>query len=41
MTSARGEAGWTHWSGNLLDLQACLYHNATVIETRDEPHLLE
>jgi hypothetical protein len=36
--SPRGEASWTHWSGNL---QACLYHNATVIETRDQPYLLE
>lgn len=35
--SPRGEVSWTHWSGNL---QACLYHNATVIETRDEPYLL-
>lgn len=36
--SPRGEASWAHWSGNL---QACLYHNATVIETREQPYLLE
>jgi hypothetical protein len=36
--SPRGEASRAHWSGNL---QACLYHNVTVIKTRDEPYLLE